>query len=107
MITGCLFLITLFFSPLAATVAAPIEVDGRLFSSFTTPALILVGCLMAQGIRRIQWDDLTDAIPAFLVIVFMPFTWSIADGIAIGFIAYPILKIVSRRASEASWLVRI
>lgn len=106
-ITGCLFLITLFFSPLAAAVAAPIEVDGRMFSPFTAPALILVGCLMAQGMGRIRWDDLTDAIPAFLVIVLMPFTRSIADGIAAGFIAYPVLKIVSGRAREASWLVRI
>ena len=106
-ITGCLFLITLFFSPLAAAVAAPIEVEGRMFSPFTAPALILVGCLMAQGLGRIRWDDLTDAIPAFLVIVLMPFTWSIADGIAAGFIAYPVLKIVSGRAEEASWLVRI
>jgi AGZA family xanthine/uracil permease-like MFS transporter len=106
-ITGLLFLVTLFFSPIAAAVAAPIEIEGRAFAPITTPALILVGVLMAQGIARIRWDDLTDAIPAFLVIVLMPFTWSIADGIAAGFIAYPLLKVVSGRAHEASWLVRI
>ena len=107
LVTAGLFLVTLFFSPIAAAVAAPIEIGGRVFSPFTTPALIMVGCLMAQGIARIRWDDLTEAVPAFLVIIMMPFTWSIADGIAAGFIAYPLLKIASGRASEASWLVRI
>jgi AGZA family xanthine/uracil permease-like MFS transporter len=106
-ITALLFLATLFFSPIAAAVAAPIEVDGRVFSPFTAPALILVGCLMAQGTARIDWDDLTEAVPAFLVIVMMPFSWSIADGIAAGFIAYPALKLAAGRPAEASWLVRI
>jgi AGZA family xanthine/uracil permease-like MFS transporter len=107
LVTGTLFLVTLFFSPIAAAVAAPVSADGHVFSPITAPALILVGVLMAQGISRIAWDDLTEAIPAFLVIVMMPFTWSIADGIAAGFIAYPLLKIASGRAREASWLVRI
>jgi AGZA family xanthine/uracil permease-like MFS transporter len=106
-VTGLLFLLTLFFSPIAAAVAAPIEIDGRIFSPFTAPALILVGCLMAQGLARIRWDDLTETIPAFLVILMMPLSWSIADGIAAGFIAYPALKIASGRGAEASWLVRI
>ena len=107
MVTGALFLVTLFFSPIAAAVAAPIEIGGRVFSPFTAPALILVGCLMAQSMARIRWEDLTEAFPAFLVILMMPFTWSIADGIAAGFIAYPLLKIASGRARETSWLVRI
>lgn len=62
---------------------------------------------MAQGLGKIAWDDLTEAIPAFLVVVMMPFTWSIADGIAAGFIAYPVLKLASGRGKEVSWLVRI
>lgn len=107
MVTAALFLITLFFSPIAAAVAAPVAIDGRVFSPFTAPALILVGCLMAQGIGRIRWDDLTETIPAFLVIVMMPLAWSIADGIAVGFIVYPALKLASGRGREASWLVRI
>jgi AGZA family xanthine/uracil permease-like MFS transporter len=105
-VTAFLFLATLFFSPIAAAVAAPMTVEGRTLSPLTAPALILVGCLMAQGIARIRWDDLTEAIPAFLVIVMMPFTWSVADGIAAGFIAYPVLKLASGRKGEASWLVR-
>jgi AGZA family xanthine/uracil permease-like MFS transporter len=106
-VTGALFLVTLFLSPIAVAVASPIVIDGQVMSPVTAPALILVGCLMAQGVARIRWDDLTEAIPAFLVMVMMPFTWSIADGIAAGFIAYPILKIASGRGNEVSWLVRI
>jgi AGZA family xanthine/uracil permease-like MFS transporter len=106
-VTGGLFLVTLFFSPLAAAVAAPIVVNGHAFTPLTSPALVLVGCLMMQGVARIAWDDLTEAIPAFLVIVMMPFTWSIADGIAAGFLAYPLLKVLSGRRNEASWLVRV
>jgi len=107
LVTGALFLVTLFFSPLAAAVATPIVVNGQAFTPITSPALVLVGCLMMQGVAGIAWNDLTEAIPAFLVIVMMPFTWSIADGIAAGFIAYPLLKILAGRGSEASWLVRI
>ncbi len=107
MVTAALFLITLFFSPIAAAVAAPIAVNGHLFSPFTAPALILVGCLMAQSLGRIAWQDLTEAVPAFLVIVMMPFSWSIADGIAAGFITYPLLKLAAGRGREAGWLVRI
>jgi len=106
LVTGGLFLVTLFLSPIAVAVASPIVIDGHVYSPITAPALILVGCLMAQGMARIRWDDLTEAIPAFLVMVMMPFTWSIADGIAAGFIAYPLLKLASGRGREASWLVR-
>jgi AGZA family xanthine/uracil permease-like MFS transporter len=103
MATAALFLLTLFVSPLVVAVAAPVALAP--FSPFTAPALIIVGCLMSQGVARIRWEDLTEAIPAFLVIVLMPLTWSIADGIAAGFIAYPLLKLVSGRGGEASWLV--
>lgn len=104
-VTAALFLATLFFSPLAAAVAAPIEIDGRVFSPFTAPALVLVGCLMAQSMGRIPWDDITEAIPAFLVIVMMPFAWSIADGIAAGFLTYPALKLAAGRRREVPPLV--
>jgi adenine/guanine/hypoxanthine permease len=90
----------------AAAVASPIAVNGHAYAPLTAPALILVGCLMAQGLARIAWDDLTEAVPAFLVLVMMPFTWSIADGIAAGFIAYPLLKLAAGRGKEAGWLVR-
>ena len=106
-VTACLFLVTLFFSPIASAVASPMVVDGRSLTPLTAPALIIVGCVMAQGLGRIRWDDASEAIPALLVMIMMPLAWSVADGIAAGFIAYPFLKLVSGRGREATWLIRI
>jgi AGZA family xanthine/uracil permease-like MFS transporter len=71
----------------------------------TSPALIVVGSLMIKAVRDIAWDDFTEALPAFLAIVVMPLTLSITDGIAFGFIAYALLKLVTGRAREAHWLL--
>jgi AGZA family xanthine/uracil permease-like MFS transporter len=64
-----------------------------------TPALVLVGFLMMQQVRNIAWDDLEIAIPAFLTIVLMPFTYSISVGIGAGFIAYVLVKLVRGKAA--------
>jgi len=64
-----------------------------------TPALVVVGFLMMQQVKGIDWDDLEIAIPAFLTIVLMPFTYSITAGIGAGFVVYVLLKIVRRKAS--------
>ena len=64
----------------------------------TAPALLFIGVLMIQGITHIDWDDITEAVPAFLTIVFMPFTYSIADGIAMGFISYALVKLFTGKA---------
>jgi adenine/guanine/hypoxanthine permease len=64
------------------------------------PALILVGVMMMESVRRILWDDFTEALPAFLAIVMMPLSFSITDGIAFGFIAYAVLKPATGRAGE-------
>ena len=82
----------------------PVE-GGSVLSPMTAPALIVVGCLMVTNIRRIDWDDWTEGFPAFLVMIGIPFSWSIADGIAFGFISYPALKLLSGRPREASALV--
>ena len=74
---------------------------------FIAPALILVGTMMMPGVRAIGWDDPTEGIPAFLTILVMPLAVSITDGIAFGFISYALLKLVTGRASEAHWLVRV
>jgi AGZA family xanthine/uracil permease-like MFS transporter len=63
--------------------------------------------MMMGAVRRIAWDDATDAIPAFLTIVMMPLTASITDGIAFGFISYAALKLATGRAREAHWLVYV
>jgi AGZA family xanthine/uracil permease-like MFS transporter len=106
MVTGSLFFLVLFFSPLVKMVGGGVVLeDGTTLSPMTAPALIVVGALMARNIRRIEWTDLTEAFPAFLVMVGIPFCNSIADGIAFGFIVYPAIKLLTGRARECSVLV--
>lgn len=90
--TGILFLFGLFFSPLLSVVT----------SQVTAPALILVGVLMAQSLRQIEWGKMEIAIPAFLILIGMPLTYSISDGIALGFIFYPITMLATKRGKEVS-----
>ena len=66
----------------------------------TAPALLYVACLMARGLIEIEWDDITEAAPAVITALAMPFTFSIAEGIAFGFIAYTVIKIVAGKFSE-------
>jgi AGZA family xanthine/uracil permease-like MFS transporter len=107
-VTGALFFLALFFAPLARMVGGGVPSEaGAILFPMTAPALIVVGSLMARGIVRIDWSDATESLPAFLVVIGIPFTWSIADGIALGFVAYPVLKILSGRPREASWLVYV
>jgi AGZA family xanthine/uracil permease-like MFS transporter len=107
-VTGALFFLALFLAPLARMVGGGVPSEGgTVLFPMTAPALIVVGSLMARGIVRIDWSDATESLPAFLVIIGIPFTWSIADGIALGFVAYPVLKILSGRPREASWLVYV
>src|SRR5665811_1128653 len=82
---GLLFLLATFLSPLVSVV--PYEA--------ATPALVAVGFLMMQQVRGIDWEDLEIAIPAFLTIVMMPFTYSITAGIGAGFVVFVLLKTVS------------
>ena len=95
--TGVLFLICLFVAPLVLLVP----------NAATSPILILVGALMIGAIRDIDFDDWTEGFPAFLVITLMPFTYSIANGISAGLIAYPILKLVAGRAKEVNWIMYV
>lgn len=89
---GILFLISMIFSPLLAVVPTTV----------TAPALIIVGVLMAGNLKFINWDRFEIAFPAFLVVVGMPLTYSISDGLALGMIAYPITMIASKRYKEVS-----
>lgn len=108
LVTGACFLLALFFSPLARMIGGGVAGEGgAVLHPLTAPALIVVGCLMARTVVRIEWGDLTESFPAFLVMVGIPFTWSIADGIAFGFIAYPLLKLLAGRAGEASPLLYV
>lgn len=96
-IVGLLFIACLFLAPLAQSVPG--------FA--TAPALLFVGVLMIQGIVHIDWDDITEAVPAFLTVVFMPFTYSIADGIAMGFISYALIKLLTGKAKSVPYMVWI
>ena len=69
------------------------------------PALILVGTMMVRGVRLIDWDDPTEALPAFLTLMVMPLAISITDGIAFGFITYALLKLTTGRWTQVHWLV--
>ncbi|GIN90408.1 guanine permease [Siminovitchia terrae] len=89
-VTAILFLLSLFFYPLLGVITA----------SVTAPALIIVGVLMVSGIGGIDWKRFEIAVPAFFTIVSMPLTYSIATGIGIGFIFYPITMIVKGKAKE-------
>jgi AGZA family xanthine/uracil permease-like MFS transporter len=62
---------------------------------------------MMKSVRDIDWDDFTEALPAFLILVVMPLTFSITDGIAFGFISYALLKLVTGRAKEVHWLIYV
>ncbi len=104
-ITGVLFLLAIFFSPIVQMIGGGYQVGESLLFPVTSPALIIVGSLMARNITKIIWDDMTEAFPAFLTVVGMPLTYSIADGLAFGFISYPILKALSGKFREISWLV--
>jgi len=88
-VTGLLFLVATFLAPLVSVV--PYEA--------ATPALVVVGFLMMQQVKGIDWDDLEIAIPAFLTIVLMPFTYSISAGIGAGFVVYVLIKVVRGKAS--------
>jgi AGZA family xanthine/uracil permease-like MFS transporter len=82
-----LFLLALFFAPLAKTIPA----------YATAPALLYVACLMARGLLEVEWDDVTESAPAVITAIAMPFTFSIADGIAFGFISYAAIKLAAGR----------
>ena len=100
LVIAALFLLALLFSPLAAMVPA----------YAVAPALLFVAGLMLRELGDVYWDDLTEAVPAALCTLVMPFTYSIANGLAFGFIAYAVLKLFSGRAREvhaAVWLVAV
>ena len=86
------FLISMIFSPLL----------GLFTTHVTAPALIIVGVLMAQNTAHIHWDKMEIAVPAFLILIGMPLTYSISDGLALGLITYPICMVAAKRAKEVT-----
>jgi AGZA family xanthine/uracil permease-like MFS transporter len=107
-VTGACFLLALFFAPFVRMVGGGVEVEGvGILNPLTAPALIVVGSFMVRNITKIDWSDMTEAFPAFLVSAGIPFTSSIADGIAFGFVSYPLIKLLTGRGKEVGTLVYI
>jgi AGZA family xanthine/uracil permease-like MFS transporter len=96
-VVGLLFLCTLFFAPLVQAIPA----------AATAPALVLVGALMMGALAEIEWGDPGAAIPAFLCVIMIPLTYSIANGLAFGITSHAILKLVRGQARRSDWLVYI
>ena len=70
-------------------------------------ALVIVGAMMMHNAVKIDWGDMSEALPAFLIAIGIPFTYSIADGLALGFAAYPVMKILCGRHREVHWILYV
>ncbi|WP_426010045.1 NCS2 family permease [Caulobacter sp. DWR2-3-1b2] len=96
-VVGLLFLLTMFFAPLVQAIPA----------AATAPALILVGALMVGSLVDIDWADPTVAIPAFLTLITIPLTFSIANGLAFGITSYALLRLLTGKITKADWLLLV
>ena len=97
MFIGIFFLISMIFSPLLAVIPTTV----------TAPALIIVGVLIASNLKKIDWEKFEIAFPSFLIVVGMPLTYSISDGLALGMIAYPITMIATKRYKDVSIMMYV
>lgn len=96
-VTAALFIAMIFFQPLAEAISS--------LPSVTAPALILTGCFMCSNVATIDWNDYSEAFPAFLTLVLIPFTYSITTGIGLGILSYVALKICTGKFSEVNPLL--
>lgn len=96
-VVGLLFLLCLFFAPLATSIPA----------AATAPAILFVACMMARSLTEVDWEDVTEYAPAMVAAMSMPFTFSIAHGIGLGFITYAGVKFASGRGGEVHWIVSV
>ena len=97
--TAALFLVALFFTPLVAMIGS--------YRPITAPALLIVGSMMMRNVVKIDWKDYTEAIPAFLILIGIPMTYSIGDGLALGFVVYPVVKLCTGKGRTISWLMYV
>ena len=94
-VVGLLFLLAMWFSPLAGVIPA----------QATAPALIIVGFYMMSIVTEIPWTEYEEAIPAFVTMLVMPFAWSISNGIGAGFISYVAVKLLNGKGRDVHWLL--
>ena len=96
-VTGILFLLAMFFAPF-------IEMIGS-YQPITASALVIVGAFMMQSAAKIDWDDATESIPAFLIMIGIPFSYNISDGLILGLMIYPVIKLLSGKGLSINWLL--
>jgi AGZA family xanthine/uracil permease-like MFS transporter len=99
LVVAALFLLALPFSPLVALLGS--------YPPITAPALVVVGSMMMANVVKIDWSNYAESLPAFLVIAGIPLSYSIADGLALGFIAYPIVKLAAGQGRDVKWLMYV
>jgi adenine/guanine/hypoxanthine permease len=99
LVAAALFLLALFFSPI-------INMIGTC-PPITAPALVVVGTMMMRNVTKIDWDNYAESLPVLLVIAGIPMTRSIADGLALGFIAYPLVKLFAGQGRDVKWLMYV
>jgi AGZA family xanthine/uracil permease-like MFS transporter len=95
LVVAGLFLLALFFSPIVSLVGG--------YPPITAPALVVVGAAMLRSAERIRWSDPGESIPAFLIAVGIPLSYSISDGLALGLVAYPVIQCLAGRGRELRW----
>ena len=104
--TAGMFLLALFFFPMVGMVSKGyVTPEGLQLNPVIAPTLIVIGSFMLKSIGEIPWKDPTEAIPAFLTMLLMPLTVSIAHGIAFGIISYCLLKLATGRGTDVPWLM--
>lgn len=96
-VVALFFLLALFLSPLISMIGS--------YTTITAPALIVVGSMMIKNVLKIKWDDFSESIPCFLMITGIPLTYSIADGLTMGFVSYPFIKLLSGKGNNISWFM--
>jgi len=99
LVVAGLFALSIFFTPIIAVIAD--------IPAITAPVLIIVGSFMMEGLARIDWKAFDEAFPAFAILLTMPLTSSIATGISIGFITYPLMKLVTGKGKNVHWILYV
>ncbi|MFP4104604.1 MAG: NCS2 family permease [Phycisphaerae bacterium] len=112
-VAGLLMLLAMFFQPVVRVIGGGVTLGTTeagvpiIKYPMIAPALIFVGALMVRAVRDVDWDDITEALPAFLTMIVMPLAYSIADGIAIGFISYALAKVIIGKPKQCPLIVHI
>lgn len=108
MFTASLFLLAIFFYPLVKSIGEGYKLtDGTIIYPIIAPALVIVGSLMMKNIKNLDWEEISDSVPAFLATIAMPFTFSITEGISWGFLSYVILKLLAGKGKSVNWLIYV